>query len=370
MQTCAASAASRPSGIATTAVRGVIRSLTGRWANASTPETTAISPAEASAPVSAPESTAARVVRREGSRAGMNGASARPTRSSHGTARATIDSAQRCPTTRGTRYAALTNSGTPTAIVNTPRNVGVAWASSAGRAPAAPMTPSVVSALAVASTRPGFSSARAAARPPRSLYVTQRVGQLAQRRPPVHDVAVAFLADGGRGLDVVLVPDLPHDLLQDILERDQSGRPAELVDHDREVRRATLEVAQLAVERLRLRDVQRGPHQVLPAHRGARDPQHQRHQVFGVHDAHEIVRRAVVHGQARVLALVERLAHLFGGGGDVDRDHVEPRGHHLIHRGVGEGEDSEQHVALGGAEVGFERAWRRHDGLPAPAPTR
>src|SRR5438309_1613279 len=49
MQTCAASAASRPSGIATTAVRGVIRSLTGRWANASTPETTAISPAEARA---------------------------------------------------------------------------------------------------------------------------------------------------------------------------------------------------------------------------------------------------------------------------------------------------------------------------------
>src|SRR5438445_7718828 len=69
MQTCAAAAASRPSGIATTAVRGVIRSLTGRWANASTPETTAISPAEARAPVSAPESTAARVVRREGSRA-------------------------------------------------------------------------------------------------------------------------------------------------------------------------------------------------------------------------------------------------------------------------------------------------------------
>ena len=131
------------------------------------------------------------------------------------------------------------------------------------------------------------------------------------------------------------------------------------------MRRATLEVAQLAVERLRLRDVQRGPDQVLPADRGARDAEHQRHQVFRVHDADEIVRRAVVHGQARVLALVERLAHLFGGGGDVDGDHVEPRGHHLVHRGVGEGEDTEQHVALGGAEVGFERAWRRHEGVQA-----
>src|SRR5213592_3493125 len=65
MQTCAASAASSPSGIATIAVRGVIRSLTGRCANASTPDTTAISPAEARAPVSAPDSTAASVVRRD-----------------------------------------------------------------------------------------------------------------------------------------------------------------------------------------------------------------------------------------------------------------------------------------------------------------
>src|SRR3989441_8481539 len=163
MQTCAASAASSPSGIATIAVRGVISSLTGRCAKASTPDTTAISPAEASAPVSAPDSTAARVVRLEGSRDGMNGASGRPSKSSHGTARATIGSAQRRPTTRGTRYAALTNSGTPTVMVNTPRNVGVACARSAGTTAAAAMTPIVVSALALASTRPGLSSTWAAA---------------------------------------------------------------------------------------------------------------------------------------------------------------------------------------------------------------
>src|SRR5438445_226857 len=207
MQTCAASAASRPSGIATIAVRGVISSLTGRCAKASTPDTTAISPAEASAPVSAPESTAASVVRLEGSRDGMNGASGRPSRSSHGTARATIGSAQRRPTTRGTRYATQRR-------VNQPADRGDV----------------------------GMLEGRA-----------QRLGQVSERDPPVHDVAVAVLADRGRGVDVVFVADLAHDLLEDVLERDQAGRPAELVDHDRQGRGAALKVAQVGGGGLTLR---------------------------------------------------------------------------------------------------------------------
>ena len=56
-----------------------------------------------------------------------------------------------------------------TVTVNTPRNVGVVSASSAGTAAAAITTPMVVSALAVASTRPGCSSSRTAASVPRSL---------------------------------------------------------------------------------------------------------------------------------------------------------------------------------------------------------
>src|SRR2546425_3473169 len=77
------------------AVRGVINSFTGRSAKASTPDTTTISSAEASASVSALESTAARVERAEGSRHGMKAPRGRPRRSSHGTACATIGSAQR-----------------------------------------------------------------------------------------------------------------------------------------------------------------------------------------------------------------------------------------------------------------------------------
>ena len=105
----------------------------------------------------------------------MKGASGRPARSSHGTARVTIGSAQRRPTTRGTRYAALTKSGTPTVTVNTPRNVGVVCASSAGTAAAAQTIPSVFTAFATARTRPGLSSTLAAAPMPRNRYATQRL---------------------------------------------------------------------------------------------------------------------------------------------------------------------------------------------------
>src|SRR5436190_2105585 len=146
-----------------------------RSAKASTPDTTAISSADASASVSAFVSTAASVVRVEGSRHGTKGANARPSFSSRGAACATIGSAQRRPSTRGTRYAALTSSGMPSARVKTPSTVGVVRARSAGIAAAAQMIPTVVRAFAVASTRPGFSSTPAAPPAPRSLYDTQRV---------------------------------------------------------------------------------------------------------------------------------------------------------------------------------------------------
>src|SRR2546422_798719 len=129
----------------------------------------------ARAAVSAFASTAASVVRVEGSRHGTKGANARPSFSSRGAACATIGSAQRRPTTRGTRYAALTSNGMPSAMVKTPSTVGVVRARSAGIAAAAQMIPTVVRAFAVASTRPGFSSTPAAPPAPRSLYDTQRV---------------------------------------------------------------------------------------------------------------------------------------------------------------------------------------------------
>src|SRR5205823_2718831 len=83
-----------------------------------------------------------------------------------------------------------------------------------------------------------------------------------------HPVAVAVLADRGRFAHVVLVADLADDFLEDVLERDEPRRAAELVHHDRQMPGTALEVTELAIERLRLRHESRGPHQILPAGAG------------------------------------------------------------------------------------------------------
>src|SRR2546430_7404599 len=40
--------------------------------------------------------------------------------------------------------------------------------------------------------------------------------------------------------------------------------------------------------------------------------------------------RSVIHREARVLALAERLDHLFGRRGELDGGHVEARRHHFV----------------------------------------
>jgi hypothetical protein len=48
----------------------------------------------------------------------------------------------------------------------------------------------------------------------------------------------------------VLVPDLAHEFLQDVLDGHQAGRPAELIDHDRDVHLGLLEVPKLLLDGL------------------------------------------------------------------------------------------------------------------------
>src|SRR6266567_4280746 len=64
----------------------------------------------------------------------------------------------------------------------------------------------------------------------------EQLGQLVHRQPRRHPgVPVAEPLDR-RLLPVVIVCDIAHDLLQDVLDRHQSGRAAILVDHDGHVR--------------------------------------------------------------------------------------------------------------------------------------
>ena len=165
---------------------------------------------------------------------------------------------------------------------------------------------------------------------------------------------------------------LADDFLEDILQRDEAGGAAELVHHDRQMGGRALKVAQLAVQRLGLRHVCGRPDEVLPAGPRRRVPfpfcetHGHGHQVLREQDAHDIVVCAVVHGNARVLALTHRFDDLLGGGGEVDRHHVEPGRHHLVHARVGEGEHTEQHVALGDAQVRLERSRSRDQGVQTP----
>ena len=71
--------------------------------------------------------------------------------------------------------------------------------------------------------------------------------------------AVLELLDPGR-LAVVLVGDLADDLLDDVLDGDQPGGAAVLVDDDREVVLVALHLAQQVVDRLALGHEVHGPH--------------------------------------------------------------------------------------------------------------
>ena len=161
---------------------------------------------------------------------------------------------------------------------------------------------------------------------------------------------------------VALVLDLAHDLLENVLQRDDAGRAAELVDHDREMARAPLEVAQLAVERLALGHEGGGADERLPgravAAAGGQD-------VLGVDHARDRVGMAVVDQQPGVLGAPERRGDLLAVGRRVDGDDVDAGRHHLGHGRVGQREDAEQHVALGGAGV-----VRRPSSAAACAPGR
>ena len=81
-----------------------------------------------------------------------------------------------------------------------------------------------------------------------------RVGEVAERDVAAHEpVAAGELAQRG-GAGVGLVLDLPHHLLEDVLDGDDPDRAAVLVDDDRERGALHLEVVEEVVERAGLGD--------------------------------------------------------------------------------------------------------------------
>ena len=158
------------------------------------------------------------------------------------------------------------------------------------------------------------------------------------RTPPHAQGAVVETFDR-RLFDVVLVGDLAHDLLEQVLQRDQARGAAVLVDHDRHVE---LLGAHLA-EQLR--------HPLLLGHEDRRADRHPdgvgafagagpAHEVLQVDEADDVVGRVVfADGQPREPALDGVLDRVLDRVVGVDRDHVGARQHHLAHDGVTELED-------------------------------
>ncbi len=82
----------------------------------------------------------------------------------------------------------------------------------------------------------------------RSRSVSKSSLELVDRRPPVDPGLVVGDPDDQRLLDVVLVLDLADDLLEEVLDRDQAGGAAVLVEHDRDVDLAPLQLVQEVVD--------------------------------------------------------------------------------------------------------------------------
>ena len=176
----------------------------------------------------------------------------------------------------------------------------------------------------------------------------QPLGQLVDVQPGAHPQrAVRQLLDQG-GLHVVLVGDLADDLLEHVLDGDQSGRAAVLVDDDRDVGLLRLHLAQQLVDRLALGHEDRRPHDRLDlldrlavaVHVGAAD------QVLEVGDAEHVVGALADDRDAAEAAAQGERERLAQGLVALDEDDVGARHHHLAHDGVAELEDRVDHRPL------------------------
>ena len=155
------------------------------------------------------------------------------------------------------------------------------------------------------------------------------------------NVAVALVGDR-LALDVVLVANLADDLFEQVLDGDQAGGAAVLVDDDGHLRLPPLHLLQQLRHALALGHEMRRAHQ--RRHRRLR-ARRQRHEILHEHDADDVVEVVAIDRHARVLLLAEQRAQILQRGIGADGDDVGPRRHHLADEGLGEVDDRLQQLA-------------------------
>jgi hypothetical protein len=158
-----------------------------------------------------------------------------------------------------------------------------------------------------------------------------------------------------RALGVVLVGDLAHDLLEDVLDSDQAGGAAVLVDDDRHVDPHALHLPQQLVDRLAVRHVGRRPHDLLdPLGRvRVRVLLLPGDDVLQVGDPDHVVDALADDGDAGETAAQRQRQRLLEGLVPLDEHHVGARHHDLADDRVAELEHRPHHVALAGLDLGL-----------------
>src|SRR5712671_4612344 len=178
----------------------------------------------------------------------------------------------------------------------------------------------------------------------------EQLGQVVDGRSPVEPRLVIGEADDHRLLDVVLVLDLADDLLEEVLDRDEAGRPAVLIEDDREVDLPALELVQEVVDRHRLGDIDGRPKERPEVRSGAGRFAQERQEILGVEDPEDLVDRLVVDRDTAVAVLHDRLDRLVERRRRLDGRHRDPRHHHLVDATAAELDDRVDHLLFLGLE--------------------
>ena len=146
----------------------------------------------------------------------------------------------------------------------------------------------------------------------------------------------------------MLVDDLAHDLLDDVLQGHEAHQRAVLVDDEREMGAALAERVKLLVQRRGLRHepgLGDDGENVEPAE-VVEVRMHRPQQVPGVQDAHDVVRLPFPDRQAGVRAADDLIENVGGRGVAVDHLHGLAVGHDRADVDILQVENALQHVAL------------------------
>src|SRR5581483_11595501 len=150
--------------------------------------------------------------------------------------------------------------------------------------------------------------------------------------------------DNGLLFGVVFVNDIAHDLLDDVLDGDQTGRPTVLILDDRHLGSAAAKFREQLVQTFAFRNEIGGPRDIR--YFAAVSFHDRLQQILCVHDSHNRVNVVFVNGNACVPGLLDevgdhlrRIVHIAG----VD---VNARSHDFPRNGVGEFNDRVNHLAF------------------------